>query len=328
MNALQAQTSSANTAQPVATKHVATANTVGPAATKPGVAELSRVLEPVLGQTQAEEIEPYVHRWRGATVVVKLGGSAMTDPALADVFAADAVLLSTLGIHLVLVHGGGPQIADMMKRLGKKPEFNNGLRVTDAETLEIAQMVLAGKVNSDIVRSINVHGSKAVGVSGADARLITAVQRDPALGFVGDVAGIDPALLLSLMSAGMIPVVSTIGSDISGQAYNINADTAAAAIAAELSAEKLLYLTDVAGLYQDLDDQDSLISHTTASELSQRLANGELAGGMIPKIDACVYALGNGVGRAHLLDGRVPHAALIELFTDAGVGTMITNEAI
>ncbi len=311
-----------------ASQIAATANETEKDEAEPGVAELSRVLEPVLGKTQAEEIEPYVRRWRGATVVVKLGGSAMTDSALADVFAVDAVLLATLGVHLVLVHGGGPQIADMMKRLGKEPEFNNGLRVTDAETLEIAQMVLAGKVNSDIVRSINVHGSKAVGVSGADARLIMAVQRDPALGFVGDVVGIDPALLLSLVSAGMIPVVSTIGSDTNGQAYNINADTAAAKIAAELSAEKLLYLTDVAGLYQNLDDPGSLISHTSAPELSQRLANGELEGGMIPKIDACVDALGNGVGRVHLLDGRVPHATLIELFTESGVGTMITNETI
>ena len=312
-----------------------------PAAFVPGVAELAQVL----GDEQTRESEPYIRRWRGATVVVKLGGSAMTDPALADVFAGDVVLLAALGVHLVVVHGGGPQIADLMARLGKQPEFKNGLRVTDAETLEIVQMVLAGKVNSDIVRSINVHGAgqnsagqtgasapsagahscRAVGVSGADARLITAVQRDAELGFVGDITEIDPAVLLSLISAGMIPVVSTIGSDISGQAYNINADTAAAAIAAALGAKKLLYLTDVAGLYEDLNDHDSLISHISAPELAGRLANGDLVGGMIPKIEACVHGLNNGVERAHLLDGRVPHAVLIELFTDAGVGTMITN---
>ncbi len=303
-----------------------TTATASPTTSPSTIADPIQALSQVLTAKQASESEPYIRRWRDATVVVKLGGSAMTDPALTDVLATDLALLATLGVHLVVVHGGAPQIAEAMNRLGKQPEFKNGLRVTDAETLEIAQMVLAGKVNPSIVRAINVHGYKAVGVSGADARLITAVQRDPDLGFVGDIVGIDPALLLNLTAAEMIPVVSTIGSDTSGQAYNINADTAASAIAAAMSAEKLLYLTDVAGLYADLSDPDSLITETTAPELAQSLAKGELEGGMIPKIEACVEALNNGVGRAHLLDGRVPHAVLIELFTDDGVGTMITSQ--
>ncbi|HCB34323.1 MAG TPA: acetylglutamate kinase, partial [Acidimicrobiaceae bacterium] len=306
--------SAAGTAGPVA----------GPVVGPPAGPALSPAdVPPALRAELLCESLPYIRRWAGTTVVVKFGGHAMADAGLAAKFAQDAVLLAQLGVRLVVVHGGGPQIGEMMTRLGKKPEFRDGLRVTDAETLDIAQMVLTGKVNSGIVRAINTHGSLAVGVGGADARLITARERDPELGFVGDVAGVDPSLLERLLGEGLIPVVSTIGSDATGQAYNINADTAAGAIAVALRAEKLVYLTDVAGLYGDLDDADSLVSRITAPELADVLAAGGAAGGMIPKAGACVHALANGVASAHLLDGRVAHVVLLELFTDAGIGTMI-----
>lgn len=212
-----------------------------------------------------------------------------------------------------------------MRRLGKETEFRDGLRVTDAETLDIARMVLVGKVNRDIVAAINVHGPLAVGVSGEDGGLITARARDPELGFVGDVSDVNPALLEKLLAEGLIPVMSTIGADATGQAYNINADTVAGAVAASLGAVKIIYLTDVAGLYEDIDDPETLIRRTTATELEAKIDSGVLTGGMIPKIQACVFAIRNGVDRAHLLDGRIPHVVLLEVFTDAGVGTMITS---
>jgi acetylglutamate kinase len=271
------------------------------------------------------EILPYIQRWRGKVVVVKYGGNAMTDPTLAERFAEDIVLLRQVGLLPVVVHGGGPQIGDLMDRLGKVPEFRDGLRVTDAETLDIARMVLGGKVNRDIVSAINVHGPLAVGVSGEDGGLIMATARNPELGFVGDVAGVNPTLLTKLLHEGLIPVMSTIGSDPSGQAYNINADTVAGAVAESLEAEKIIYLTDVAGLYEDIDDEDSLIRQTTATALQAKIDAGLLTGGMIPKIEACVHAVRNGVMSAHLLDGRIPHVVLLEIFTDAGVGTMITD---
>ena len=205
------------------------------------------------------EILPYIQRWRGKIVVIKYGGNAMTDGALAARFAEDVVLMHQVGILPLVVHGGGPQIGDLMERLGKEPEFRDGLRVTDAETLDIARMVLVGKVNRDIVGSINVHGPLAVGVSGEDGGLITAAARNPELGFVGDVASVDPTLLTKLFAEGLIPVLSTIGADASGQAYNINADTVAGAVAEAIGAEKVVYLTDVDGLYEDLDDKGSLI---------------------------------------------------------------------
>jgi acetylglutamate kinase len=271
------------------------------------------------------EILPYIQRWRGKVVVVKYGGNAMTDPTLAERFAEDIVLLRQVGLLPVVVHGGGPQIGDLMDRLGKVPEFRDGLRVTDAETLDIARMVLGGKVNRNIVSAINVHGPLAVGVSGEDGGLIMATARNPELGFVGDVAGVNPTLLTKLLHEGLIPVMSTIGSDPSGQAYNINADTVAGAVAESLEAEKIIYLTDVAGLYEDIDDEDSLIRQTTATALQAKIDAGLLTGGMIPKIEACVHAVRNGVMSAHLLDGRIPHVVLLEIFTDAGVGTMITD---
>lgn len=271
------------------------------------------------------EILPYIQRWRGKIVVIKYGGNAMTDGALAARFAEDVVLMHQVGILPLVVHGGGPQIGDLMERLGKEPEFRDGLRVTDAETLDIARMVLVGKVNRDIVGSINVHGPLAVGVSGEDGGLITAAARNPELGFVGDVASVDPTLLTKLFAEGLIPVLSTIGADASGQAYNINADTVAGAVAEAIGAEKVVYLTDVEGLYENLDDKSSLIRQIKADELQHRIESGDVTGGMIPKIEACIRAVNNGVTSAHLLDGRIPHVALLEIFTDAGIGTMITD---
>jgi acetylglutamate kinase len=256
--------------------------------------------------------------------VVKHGGNAMVDPALGRAVADDVVLLRAVGLNPVVVHGGGPQISDLMARLGKRAEFRDGLRVTDAETVDIARMVLVGKVNRDIVSAINVHGPLAVGLSGEDAGLILAGARNPDLGYVGDVASVNPGILHRLLAEDLIPVVSTIGSDPTGQAYNINADTVAGALAEALGAEKSVFLTDVAGLLADVDDPSSLISHTTAAELQAMIDDGRLTGGMIPKVAAALHAVQHGVGSAHLLDGRVAHVLLLELFSDAGVGTMIT----
>lgn len=281
--------------------------------------------------TRAEvlvEALPYIRRFRGATVVVKYGGNAMVDPALAARFAEDVVLLHAVGLRPVVVHGGGPQIGDLMARLGKVPEFVDGRRVTDAETLEIAGMVLMGKVNREIVASINVHGPLAVGLSGEDASLIVAEARDEALGFVGDVASVNTRILDKLLAEALIPVVSTIGADVGGQAYNINADTAAGAVAGALGAEKAIYLTDVPGLLRDVDDPASLVSEITVGQLRALLAEGSLSGGMIPKVEACLHAVERGAASAHLLDGRVPHVLLLELFTDAGIGTMVVPDPV
>jgi acetylglutamate kinase len=272
------------------------------------------------------EALPYIQRFRGRVIVVKYGGNAMVDPALARTFAEDIVLMHSVGLRPVVVHGGGPQISDLMERLGKVPEFRDGQRVTDAETVDIARMVLVGKVNREIVSAINVHGPLAVGVSGEDAGLILAGARHPDLGFVGDVHDVNPTLLQRLLAEELIPVVSTIGADATGQAYNINADTVAGAIAEALTAEKVIYLTDIEGLLADLGDPSSLISRIDATALQALVDDGTLSGGMIPKIAACLHAVTNGVGSAHLLDGRLPHVVLLELFSDAGVGTMITEE--
>ncbi|MGQ0831719.1 MAG: acetylglutamate kinase [Microthrixaceae bacterium] len=274
------------------------------------------------------EALPYIQRFHGAVVVVKLGGNAMVDPALAVSFAEDIVLMHSVGLRPVVVHGGGPQISALMERLGKVPEFRDGQRVTDAETVDIARMVLVGKIGRDIVGSINVHGPLAVGVSGEDAGLILASARHPDLGFVGDVHAVNPAILRRLLAEDLIPVVSTIGADASGQAYNINADTVAGALAESLEAEKVIYLTDVEGLLADVEDPTSLVSRIDALALQRMVDAGSLAGGMIPKIAACLHAVNNGVGSAHLLDGRLPHVVLLELFSDAGVGTMITPEVV
>ncbi len=273
------------------------------------------------------EALPYIQRFRGRVVVVKYGGNAMVDPALATSFAQDVVLMHSVGLRPVVVHGGGPQISALMERLGKVPEFRDGQRVTDAETVDIARMVLVGKVNRDIVAAINLHGPLAVGVSGEDAGLILATARNPELGFVGDVEDVNPSILERLLAEDLIPVVSTIGADASGQAYNINADAVAGAVAEALGAEKVIYLTDVEGLLADRDDPRSLISRVDAGALEELVGSGTLAGGMIPKIAACLHAVAGGVGSAHLLDGRLPHVVLLELFSDEGIGTMITAEA-
>lgn len=271
------------------------------------------------------EALPYIHRFRHKVVVVKYGGNAMVDPALATAFADDMVLLRAVGLRPVVVHGGGPQIGDLLTRLGIESRFKDGLRITDADTLDVARMVLVGKVNRDIVGSINTHGPIAVGLSGEDGGLITSVPRNPDLGFVGDVESVNPAILHRLLAEDLIPVVSTIGGSAEGQAYNINADTVAGALAVALEAEKVIYLTDVPGLLADVDDPDTLIRTVTSDELRAKIASGDLTGGMIPKIDAAVASVEQGVPSAHLLDGRIEHVVLLELFSDQGVGTMITR---
>ena len=270
------------------------------------------------------EALPYIQRFRDKVVVVKYGGAAMTDPELANLFAQDVVLMRSVGMKPVVVHGGGPQIGSLMKRLGMEPEFRDGLRVTDAETLDVARMVLVGKVNRDIVSSINVHGPLAVGLSGEDAGLITASARHPDLGFVGNVDSVNPGILDRLLAEELIPVVATIGTDLEGQAYNINADTAAGAVAEAVRAEKLVYLTDVIGVLRDVADPESLVTTASADELEKLIEEGTLTGGMIPKITSCTRAVRNGVAHAHILDGRVPHALLLEMFTRDGIGTMVT----
>jgi acetylglutamate kinase len=273
------------------------------------------------------EALPYIRRFAGKIIVVKYGGNAMVDPLLSKTFAEDIVLMRTVGMKPVVVHGGGPQIGELMDRLGLQPEFRNGLRVTDADTLDVARMVLVGKVNSEIVSSINVHGPLAIGVSGGAANLIRAKARNPELGFVGDVTVVNPMIIEKLLAEDLIPVVSTIGEDETGQAYNINADTVAAAVAEALTAEKLVYLTDVDGLLGDVDDPSTLIRRASVSQLRDLIADGTISGGMIPKVEACIASVNNGVRSVHMLNGTLPHSLLLELFTDAGIGTMITSDA-
>ncbi|MBW3557346.1 MAG: acetylglutamate kinase [Actinobacteria bacterium] len=251
---------------------------------------------------------------------------APDESAALDLFAQDVVLMCSVGMRPVVVHGGGPQIGALMESLGKVPEFRNGLRVTDAETLDIVRMVLVGKINREIVAAINVHAPLGVGLSGEDAGLITASPRDPELGFVGKVDSIDGSIIERLLNEDLIPVIATIGLDpADGQAYNINADTAAGAIAEALGAEKLVYLTDIEGLRRDVSDPTSLISTADADQVDGLVADGAVGAGMIPKVESCVHAVRHGVGRAHILDGRLPHALLLEIFTREGVGTMVTK---
>jgi acetylglutamate kinase len=276
------------------------------------------------------EALPYIQRFQGKIVVVKYGGNVLTGVAAGDeahalrLFAQDVVLLHAVGMRPVVVHGGGPQIGDLLKRLAITSEFRNGLRVTDAATLDVARMVLIGKVNPDVVSAINVHGPLAVGLNGADGNLLQ-VTPVPGLGFVGEVERVNTDVLLRLLDAGRIPVIATIGVDETGQAYNVNADTAAGALAASLQAEKLVYLTNIEGLRRDVADAASLISTIDVEELAAMLGTGSLEGGMIPKIESCVHALRSGVAKAHILDGRSPHALLLEFFTDAGIGTEVTR---
>jgi acetylglutamate kinase len=260
---------------------------------------------------------------------VKLGGAAIdreSDLALAQ----DVLLLRSVGVRCVLVHGGGPQVDTMLRRVGKEPEFRDGLRVTDAETLEIVRMVLVGKINRDLVATINSQAGDepiAVGVSGEDAGLLTVTPADTSLGFVGNVTAVRAELLHRLLDDGLAPVVSTVGANTEGQPYNVNADEAARAIAVAMGAEKIVYLTAAPGLLEDVNDESSLVQRLTARELRGRMGSGSVSRGMIPKLKACADAVEQGVGFAHIIDGRVPHSLLIELLTDHGVGTMITKEA-
>ncbi len=270
------------------------------------------------------EALPYLQQFRGAVVVVKLGGNAIVDDEVMRTFATDIVMLRSVGLKPVVVHGGGPQIGDLLSRLGKETEFRNGLRVTDAETLDVARMVLVGKVGRDIIGHINRHGAYAVGMSGEDGRLIVASQHDPGLGLVGRIESVNPQMVERLLAEDLIPVVSSIGVDTAGQSLNINADTVAGALGGALEAEKVVYLTDVSGLLVDLDDPASLVARATVDELTDGITAGRISGGMVPKVESCIHAIRAGAKAAHLLDGRVPHVLLLELFTDAGIGTMIT----
>ena len=268
---------------------------------------------------------PYIKRYNGKTIVVKYGGNAMIDDQLKAQVMEDVVLLSLIGVKVVLVHGGGPEISGLMEKLGKKPEFVDGLRVTDAETMDIVQMVLAGKVNKTLVNMLENKGGRAVGLSGMDGRLIEAVQKDPRLGFVGEVVKIHPAPLTDLLEKGYIPVVSTIGCDRDGNAYNINGDTAAAYIAGALGAERMLLMTDIAGILRDKNDPASLIPEITVDEAAHLREQGIISGGMIPKVDCCVKAISAGVRKVIIMDGRIPHSVLLELLTDEGAGTMVKS---
>lgn len=282
-------------------------------------------IDPAMRAAILVEALPYIQAFSGKIVVIKFGGNAMVDDALAHSFAADIVLLRAVGMKPVVVHGGGPQIGEHLDKLGKQTEFRDGLRVTDAETLDVARMVLSGQVGRELVTAINRHTAVAVGLSGEDAGLILATQRDESLGYVGDVVDVNRTILDTLLDGGFIPVVSTIGADRHGQALNINADSAAIAVAAALGAEKIVYLTDVPGVLTDVGDPASLVSLLSATRARLLIADGIIAGGMIPKVEACLDAIEAGVGAAHILDGRIPHVLLLELLTDAGVGTKITR---
>ena len=271
---------------------------------------------------------PYIQRFTGKSVVVKLGGAAI-DAELDRALAQDVLLLRSVGVRCVLVHGGGPQVDALMKRMGKAPEFRDGLRVTDEETLQIVRMVLVGGVNRDLVATINRETREdpvAVGVAGEDGGLLVTTPRDPALGFVGDVAHVRAERLHGLLEQKLVPVVSTIGADPSGQPYNINADEAAMAIAIAMKAEKIVYLTAAPGLLEDAKDETTLVPRLTSQELRDRIEHESVSAGMIPKLRACADAVDGGVGSAHIIDGRVPHALLIEILTDEGIGTMVKKE--
>ena len=265
---------------------------------------------------------PYIQKYYNKIVVIKYGGNAMINEELKDAVMGDIVLLSLIGIKVVLVHGGGPEISDMLKRVGKESRFENGLRVTDKETAEIVEMVLAGKVNKSLVSLLQAKGGAAIGLSGMDGYLIKAKQLDPKLGFVGEITDINTKPITDMLDCGYIPVVSTVGVDDEGNIYNINADTAAARIAGMLKAESMISMTDIAGILRDKDDPSTLIEKINVSEAPLLMADGIISGGMIPKVECCVEAIRNGVKKVFILDGRVPHSILIEILSDKGLGTM------
>lgn len=269
---------------------------------------------------------PYIQHYHGKTVVIKYGGNAMINDRLKKQVMEDIALLSAIGIKIVLVHGGGPEISEMMNKAGKKAEFVNGLRVTDKETMDIAQMVLAGKVNKNLVKLLGTLGAKAMGISGMDGRLIEAKIKNEALGYVGEITKVNVEPIMDLLNMGYIPVVSTIGCDSEGNSYNINGDTAAAYIAGALQAENLIMTTDIIGLLRDVNDPSSLITEVTVEEAKQLYKEGVISGGMIPKVDCCIEAIIAGVKKVVILDGRVPHSILVEILTDEGIGTMVVGD--
>lgn len=279
------------------------------------------------------EALPYIKEYFGKRIVIKYGGSAMESPKLQELFATDIVLMHYVGINPIIIHGGGPQISGWMKKLGMEPKFIDGLRYTDEKTMEVVKMVLVGKVNKEIVSLVNRHGELAVGVGGDDARLIVAKKKakntkgqNIDLGFVGDVHKINPEIIDNLLLSGFIPVIASIGGDDDGQSYNINADTVTSHIAAAVGAEKMIILTDVEGIYTDHNDKNSLISELNIKDAEKLLGSGRIEGGMIPKISACLDAVKRGVEKAHILNGKTEHALLLEIFTNKGIGTMITGE--
>ncbi|MBE6800315.1 MAG: acetylglutamate kinase [Ruminococcaceae bacterium] len=266
---------------------------------------------------------PYIQKYHNKIIVVKYGGNAMISEELKLQVMEDLVLLWLIGVKPVLVHGGGPEISDMLKKVGKKSEFVDGLRVTDKETAEIVQMVLAGKINKQLVNLLGEFGGNAVGISGIDGHLIEAKVKDERLGFVGEITNVNVQPILDLIEKEYIPVVSTVGCDKDGNVYNINADTAASYIAGAMKAERLITMTDIPGILRDVNDPDSIIKRVTTEEARQLFADGVISGGMIPKVECCIEAIEKGVRRVTILDGRVPHALLLELLTDEGAGTLV-----
>ena len=269
---------------------------------------------------------PYIRQYSGKIVVVKYGGNAMINQELKQQVMEDIVLLWLVGVKVVLVHGGGPEISQLMEKLGKEPVFVDGLRVTDKETMDIVQMVLSGKVNKTLVNLLEMQGGRAMGISGIDGGLIRAEARDPRLGYVGKITGVDIRPVMDMLEKGYIPVISTLGCDEQGNAYNINGDTAAAFIAGAMGAERLIMMTDIAGILRDQHDPATLIPKLTVSQAKELYASGVISGGMIPKVDCCVDALSKGVESVIIMDGRVPHSILMEILTDEGAGTMVIGD--
>lgn len=267
---------------------------------------------------------PYIQKYNNKIIVIKYGGNAMINEELKLAVMRDIVLLSLIGIKVVLIHGGGPEITDMLKKVGKQSEFINGLRVTDSETADIVQMVLAGKINKGLVNLLENNGGKAIGLSGADGHLIEAEKMDEQLGFVGEITSVNTQPVFDLLEKGYIPVISTVACDRDGNVYNINADTAASRIAGMLGAESFISMTDIAGICRDKDDPSTLISKINVSEAPQLMREGVISGGMIPKVECCIEAIRRGVKKVFIIDGRVPHSILIETLTDEGIGTMFS----
>ena len=267
---------------------------------------------------------PYIQKYAGKTIVVKYGGNAMVNEDLKKAVMSDIVLMQLVGINVVLVHGGGPEISGMLKKVGKESRFIEGLRVTDSETMEIVQMVLAGKVNKDLVQLLERNNGRAIGLCGLDGGMLKAKKLSGAedLGYVGEITEVQPAIITNATANGYVPIIATVAGGNGGEVYNVNADIAASCIAAELGAEKLILMTDVRGLLRDKDDEESIIPVVNVSDVPKLQNQGIISGGMIPKIDCCVEAVRRGVGRAHMIDGRIPHSILIELFSDEGIGTM------